>query len=316
MHGLLSKRLIFVCGKGGVGKSTVAAALGLAAARRAKRTILVEVARQERMAQAFAEGGEGSGAKRRFAPRELAAGLYTLSMDPEEALHEYLADQLPFRRLADGLASSRMFQYFAAAVPGMPELVTMGKVWDLAQLQPRTGSRERYDLVIVDAPATGHGVGLLRTPKTFANIARVGPVAHQSRMIHTFITDPVRTGVLAVTQAEEMPVSETLALQGELRGQLGIELDSVIVNALYPRRFDEREAEQLRHAFADARQPRAHAALRAALSEHVRAARQRDFVALLRERSGLDAVELPYVFEAQLELPALSGLADLVEQAL
>jgi anion-transporting ArsA/GET3 family ATPase len=129
---LLDKRLIFVTGKGGVGKSTVAITLGLLAARRGLRTIVAEVARQDRVAHAF--GHDDS----HFREVELAPSLFTISIDPQQALEEYLAFQLRIKPLADLLSSSRMFQYFAAATPGLSELVTIGKVWELAQLERRT----------------------------------------------------------------------------------------------------------------------------------------------------------------------------------
>src|SRR5947208_1030520 len=100
----------------------------------------------------------------------------------------------------------------------------------------------RYDLVIVDAPATGHGVATMRAPKTFADIARVGPIANQGRAIHAMITDPESTGVVAVALPEEMPVNETLSLRDSLRSELGLGLDRVVVNGLYERRFGARHA--------------------------------------------------------------------------
>ena len=134
MPHLLDKRLLFVTGKGGVGKSTVAAALGMVAARRGLRTIVAEVSRQDRVARAFdRESGE-------FSEVEIAPGLFTISIDPEHALEEYLLVQIKIKPLADLLGSSRMFQYFAAATPGLREMVTIGKVWELAQDERRTAA--------------------------------------------------------------------------------------------------------------------------------------------------------------------------------
>ena len=147
----MDKRLVFVTGKGGVGKTTVAAALGLAAARRGKRTIVCEVARQERMSKAFRREGVG------WSESRLAENLYAISIDPQQSLEEYLEDQIGSRRLAHLLFHNRIFEYFATAAPGVRELVTIGKVWELAQLERRRARDAPYDLVIVDAPATGHG---------------------------------------------------------------------------------------------------------------------------------------------------------------
>jgi anion-transporting ArsA/GET3 family ATPase len=307
---LLDKRLVFVTGKGGVGKSTVAVALGLLAARRGLRTIVAEVAHQDRVARVF--GRDDS----HFREVELAERLYTISIDPQHAIEEYLRLQLPVRALADLLSGSRMFQYFAAATPGMSELVTMGKVWELAQLQRRAHAAARYDLVIVDAPATGHGVATMRAPKTFADIARVGPIASQGQAMHAMITDPDSTGVVAVALPEEMPVNETLSLRDSLRSELGLGLDRVVVNGVYDQRFSAREASALRRAADTAGTPAARAALRAALSEHLRARGQREQMARLEEGTGDAPVLLPFLFEPDLDLPAYERLSERLESEL
>jgi anion-transporting ArsA/GET3 family ATPase len=307
---LLDKRLVFVTGKGGVGKSTVSAALGLAAARAGRRTIVVELAHQDRLARAL--GVDDS----HFREAAVHDGLYTISLDPQHALEEYLRIQLRVKPLADLLFSSRMFQYLAVATPGLAEMVTMGKVWELAQRRRKVRDAEPYDLVIVDAPATGHGVGIMRTPKTFADIARVGPVAQQGRAIHQTVVDSDHTGVLAVALPEEMPVNETVMLRDELRGALGMGIDRVVVNALYPQRFGPRHRASLARALDTAGDLVERAALRAALSEQARAAGQREQVARLEDELGMEAVALPFVFEPELGREQLESLSHELEAAL
>src|SRR4051794_12388557 len=242
MGDVFDKRLVFVMGKGGVGRSTVAAALGLAAARRGRRTVVVEVAGQHRLAGAFGpDDGEV------LVEREIDDGLFAITVDPQHATAEYLSLQVRPRAMGELVASSRMFQSFAAAAPGLAELVTIGKIWELAQPKRRTRGASHYDLVIVDAPATGHGVAMIRTPKQFADIARVGPIAHQGRTIHRFIADREQTGVVAVALPEEMPVNETLMLRDELT-DAGLALDRVVANGCYPKRFTVRDVRALRRA--------------------------------------------------------------------
>ncbi len=168
--------------------------------------------------------------------------------------------------------------------------------------------------MIVDAPATGHGVGLLRTPRTFADIARVGPIAHQGRTIAETIADPEFTGVVAVATPEEMPVNETMALADELARDR-LPLDLVIVNALYPARFEADEIDELAGALTRTRSALARSALRAALSEHARAATQREQRDRLRERVDGRLVELPYVFADHVGLAELEVLAGVLEEA-
>ena len=300
---------MFVTGKGGVGKSTVAIALGLLAARQGLRTIVAELASQDRIQGLFSENGE----RERFRELELAPGLFTISIDPQQAMEEYL--RVKAGTLGQALGSSRLFQAFAMATPGMRELLSIGKVWELAQLDRRTRGAAPYDLVIVDAPATGHGVGLLRTPKTFADIAHVGPIAHQGRTIADTIADHEFTGVIAVATPEEMPVNETMTLADELsRDELA--LDLVVVNALYPARFEIDEIGELTAALSRTRSKLARSALRAALSEHARAATQREQRDRLRTRVDGRLVELPYVFAEHLGVAELEILADALDGAL
>jgi anion-transporting ArsA/GET3 family ATPase len=305
--GLLDRRLIFVTGKGGVGKSTVATALGLLAARRGRRTIVAELASQERIRDAFHQRGDT------FEEVRLGERLFTISIDPENAMEEYL--RVKTGPIGQRLGSSRLFHAFAMATPGMRELLSVGKVWELAQLERRTHGADTYDLVIVDSPAAGHGVGILRTPRTFAEIARVGPIAHQGRTIAATIADRDFTAVVAVATAEEMPVNETLWLRGELADEQ-LPLDAVIVNALYPERFRPAERRKLQSARKAADSPLVGAALGAALSEHDRAARQREQLDRLTEGLGQMPLELPYLFSEEIGLTELEQLADGLEAGL
>jgi anion-transporting ArsA/GET3 family ATPase len=304
---VLDRRLIFVTGKGGVGKSTVAVALGLLAARRGLRTIVAELASQSRVQQTFAQEGET------YQEVQLGERLFTISIDPQNAMDEYL--QVKTGTVGQMLGSSRLFQAFAMATPGMRELLSIGKVWELAQLQRRTRGADSYDLVIVDSPAAGHGAGILRTPRTFAEIARVGPIAHQGRQIAATIADHDFTGIVAVAAAEEMPVNETLWLR-DILAEEQLPLDLVIVNAVYPRRFGPADADPLRRARDGADSPLATAALAAALSEQERVRRQRLQLRRLRRGLGLAPVELPYLFAEQLGPAEHEQLADALEAKL
>jgi anion-transporting ArsA/GET3 family ATPase len=311
--GLSDKRMLFVTGKGGVGKSTVAAALGLAAARRGLRTIVAELTGQDRVADAF---GRTDGAGHAHELR-LADNLFTISIDPQHALDDYL--RLKAGALAGVLSGSRTFHAFLSATPGMRELLTLGKAWELAQPERRAAGAEPYDLVVIDAPATGHGIAALRTPRTFAEIARVGPIAGQGRTLDASFTDPAQTAVIAVALAEEMPVNETLVLRRRLRDELGIELALAIVNALVPDRLGPRQARRVADALALARpstSPAVLAALQAAHSEHVRAGAQRAQVARLAEGLGADPASLPYLFTPTVDRDGLELLADRLEPLL
>jgi anion-transporting ArsA/GET3 family ATPase len=299
---LLDKRLVFVTGKGGVGKTTVAVALGLRAAAAGKRAIVCEVAAQENASRFFGHAEVG------FHEVEMEKDLWSISIDPDESMREYVLLQLKVRAMRDMLFRSRIFNYLAAATPGLKELVTIGKIWELAQLDRKVKSGRKYDLVIVDAPATGHGIGFLQTPRTFANIARVGPIHSQAQQLDRLITDQEHTGVAIVALPEEMPVNESAALEADLRDEVGVAVDRIYMNGLYPERFSGEEAERL-SKLAGGEDGAIRAAVRAAVSEHDRARSQRAQLARLRRRVQAPIKTLPFLFEPELGLEGARRLA-------
>lgn len=309
---LQDRRLVYVTGKGGVGKTTVAAALGLAAAEAGRRTIVCEVAEQDRVSRAFRR--EGVTAETEV---QLADNLWAITIDPSKALQEWLAKQLGGGTPLRLLTRSHAFQYFVAAAPGAKELITIAKVWELAQLSRWDARNRTYDLVIVDAPASGHGLAMLTTPHTFGEIARVGPIRRQAAKIEELLGDPERTGYVAVALPEEMPVVETLELGEKLRAAVGLGLEAIIVNGVWPDRFSAADVKKLRAAARDGYDPEAEGALRAALAEHERATLQRTHVDRLAAEGGDAAVvTLPYLFEPELGLDEYQLLADELAAAL
>jgi anion-transporting ArsA/GET3 family ATPase len=299
---LLDKRLVFVTGKGGVGKSTISIAMGLAAASRGKRTMVCEVGGQETASRVFRRAEIG------FHEVEVADNLWAISIDPDQSLREYLLLQLRVRAMRDMLVRSRIFNYLAAATPGLKELVTIGKIWELAQPDRKVKKAEEYDLVIVDAPATGHGIGFLQTPRTFANIARVGPIHSQAQALDRFITDHDMTGVAIVSIPEEMPVNESASLEDTLTSELGMAVDRVYMNALYPERFAKGDASELERAL-EAADGSAKAAVRAALSEYRRSRSQRAQLQRLKRAVSSPVKTLPFIFKPQLDIPSLERLS-------
>jgi anion-transporting ArsA/GET3 family ATPase len=302
---LRDRRLLYVTGKGGVGKTTVAAAIGLAAAEAGRRTIVCEVAEQDRVSRAFRrEGVHAEGEV------ELAENLWATTIDPNAALVEWLSKQLGGGAPLRMMTRSHAFQYFVAAAPGAKEMITIAKVWELAQ-RSRWDERNRtYDLVVVDAPASGHGLAMLETPKTFGDIARVGPIRRQAGKIQAMLSDGELTGYVAVALPEEMPVVETLELGRKLPEAVGLGLEAIIVNGVWPTRFSAADVETIRAATANGYDADAQAALAAALAEYERAALQADHVARLERESGAQVLSLPYLFESELGLPEYQQLAD------
>jgi anion-transporting ArsA/GET3 family ATPase len=285
--------LVIVTGKGGTGRTTVAAALGLAAAAEGRRTIVCEVAGQARVPQllgAVAAGGPAPGAE-----LAVADGLWAMTIEPNSALEEWLGRQLP-RRLIGPLARSGAFGGFVSAAPGARELVTITKAWELGEARRWRRDAVPYDTVILDAPASGHGLGLLRTPRTFADIARIGPIAHTARDVDAALLDPARTAIVAVALPGELAVSETLELERWLGERVGRRLDAIVVNSVWPRRITASDAERVAAADGAAGPALQHAAR--AASARVRV--QQGQLARLRREAVAHVHTLPFVFSGAL----------------
>jgi anion-transporting ArsA/GET3 family ATPase len=302
---LSAKRLLIVSGKGGVGKSTIAAALGVAAARRGLRTVVAEVAGRRDIAGLLeSEAGEG------LREVEVYPGLRHVAIEREAALAEYLRDEVPGLLPAAILARSRAFGLFVDAAPGMGELLTIGKVWELAQRPRHKRGAVQYDLVVLDGPASGQLVGLLAAPRTFGAIARVGPVARQGAVIDRMLRDAGSVAVMAVATPEQMAVSETLSLGAALRAEIGVGLGAVVVNRMFPSRFSASDAVALAAAPDDP-------AVRSAQWLHARARAQR--AQLVRLRRGLAEVRcstLPFLFATHVGRAEVEELAGLLERSL
>lgn len=229
-HTLVDRELLFVTGKGGVGKTTVAASLGLLAARLGKRTLVCEVDAKGTLAGAF------ECAPLKFAPAEVQPGLFAMAMDTEDSLHEYLSLQLRLPLVARIGLLARTLDFVANAAPGVKEILTVGKLTYEVR-------KRHYDVVVVDAAASGHVVSQLASPQAINDLVHVGVVADQTRWMIDILSDPARTGVVVVTTPEEMPVVETIELAGRLREETRVDLAGVVVNRVLPELFGRREEE-------------------------------------------------------------------------
>jgi len=318
MTSLLERKLLVVTGKGGVGRTTIASAIGLLAADRGLRTLVVEVSNQDRVPELFGLAAQGPGVE-----TELRESLWSLSVDPDRALLEWL-QVLGGRVSGRLLASSSTFQYFTAAAPGAKELISMVKIWELTQSKRWHGRAVGYDLVLLDAPATGHALGMLQSPRTFRAIARVGPIAAQAQQVQALLQDPRRCGYLGVAQGTEMAVRETVELDAGLRRELDRGLHAVIVNAVLPQRFTGAELARLAQLSDGVPAQRAptpgsrrqwasdsltRSATLAARAVHQRARYQHNQIARLRRRR-FQVVSIPFQFGAELDLPAVTRIAE------
>jgi anion-transporting ArsA/GET3 family ATPase len=298
---LTRRRLLILAGKGGVGRSTVAAAMAVVAARSGARVIVAETAGRADVPPML-----GRRAGEPLVETELLPDLHHVTIDRHGALEEYLRLEAPGPVPAAVLARSRAFQLFVDAAPGMSDLLTIGKVWELAQHPRHKRHAQAYDLVILDAPASGQVVGLLAAPRTFSEIARVGPVARQASHIAHALSDRSSVGVIALATPEQMAVTEAVALRRALSDEFGIDLDGVLVNRVFPTRFTAEDERALAAAPDDP-------AVRSARWFYGRGRAQHAQLQRLRnEFQGLSCTTLPFVFKAALDTADIERLADLL----
>jgi len=227
---LLDLRLLFVTGKGGVGKSTVAAGLAQLAAEHGKRVLVSEIDAKGDVTALFEAPPTD------FTPREIAPGVWSMSMDTEASLREYLKLHLRIPVVGRIGPLAKAFDFVATAAPGVREILTVGKLcWEVREAH--------YDLVVVDAPASGHIVGQLAAPQAINDLVKVGLIRSQTDWLLDILSDERQTGLVAVCTPEEMPVSETLELVTRVREETTVRTSAVVVNRVLPELFGQREEE-------------------------------------------------------------------------
>jgi anion-transporting ArsA/GET3 family ATPase len=316
MGDLLDRRLLFVTGKGGVGKSTVTAAIALLAAENGKRVLLVEVDAKGNLTALFEHAPVG------FDPVEVYPGVHAMQMRTEASLREYLKLNLKVPVLARLGPLANMLEFVANAAPGVKEILTVGKVcWDVRE---SIEGRADWDLVVVDAAASGHVLAQLDSPRAIRELVQVGPVRQQTDWMVELLSDPAITALNVVTAPEEMPVNETIELVDRARAEIDVPLGSVIVNRVLPEPFtraDEPVFAALGEraptdALVAAAGPGAVAVLDAArLAVALRRSRA-VHLTRLRESVALPILYLPYLFVRDHGLRVTRMVADALGQEL
>lgn len=319
----LAPRILIVSGKGGVGKTTVAAALALVAARQGRKVCVAEIDRKGTLVKLFGGGTLG------YDPSEISPGVWGMNIVPEEALAEYLRVQYHMNRISKAFTSTHFVDYITTAAPGLKDILMLGKIWYLEQGRS-AGPKHSFDTIIVDAPAAGHMLTFLSAPIGLSDALRVGPVRRQSDWLIQMLRDPTRTRVHLVTLPEEMPVSETLETASAIEGRLGINSGAVFANAVYSELLAPDEAAKFEEisksgSLTDLRDVATEVGLDLDYNDlrslvgyarflEARRSIQASHLKALRKGVNEPVVELPFLFSAGLELPDIENLADVIEE--
>jgi len=312
---LLGRRLLFVVGKGGVGKTTVASALAIEAARRGSRTLLVEVDGVGRAAQIFDAAVRPPGEVVQLGP-----ALFLMNVEGSASLAEYLMMTVPVKRVLQGVLNSKVYQYFVAAAPGLKELMTIGKIWFEANRVDEATGQRAWDLVIVDAPATGHSLQYLAMPQAAFDTFTTGLVHREASRVVELLKDRERTGVVLVTTAEEMPFNETVGMYRRLRDDLDLPSALLVVNRVHQSDLTTADVAALEGKAEKGAAPDAERFSR----EVLRRAREEvgwvqineRYVARLREEIALPTSILPLLFTEEVGLAEIKQLSGLLAAAL
>jgi anion-transporting ArsA/GET3 family ATPase len=295
-------QFVFVTGKGGVGKTTVSAALARKLAARGRRVLVALSGAKERLSTLFGVAPLGTEI------RSIAPNISAVKLTADVALREYGGMVLRSQAVYNAVFDNKYVKSFFSAVPGLSEWAVLGKAWYHATETLPDGSR-RFDVVLFDAPATGHGLDMLRVPKVIVDVVPPGLLRRDAERAWTMFRDPAQSGVVIVTQPEDMPTNETLELVAALRGELGLPLAMLVINSVLEPLFDDAErAELLVPRQLDRNEPGDEAVacgIRRAIRERVQSASLEKLASIQAPR-----VELPLLLVDAATPAAIQRLAD------
>lgn len=308
---LSEKKLSLVLGKGGVGKTTIAAAWALALSRRNKRVLLAQVHAKERLSQFLGVDPVGDQI------REVRNNLFAVNMTPDAALHEYALMILRFERLYKIVFENKMIKSFLRAIPGLDEWTMLGKTWFHSEEKLPDG-RPRFDHIVLDCPATGHGIYFLQAPRAVLDAVPEGPMTEYAEKMRALLEDPARTVPLFITLPEDMPVNETIELREASEKTLHLPKGALVVNALHPNLFPDDASREAFEALSASEEGKSEA-----LAPFVAAGRRRIERRRLQEKylrriessfADLPQVQVPFVAARSFGFPEIEKIADVLER--
>lgn len=311
---LYDQRFVLFSGKGGVGKTVISSAYALSCARRGERTLLMELNVNDKVSSFFGSSRVGSEIT------EVEENLFAVNVTPDAALREYGIMILKVRLIYKAVFENRIVRSFLRSIPGLNDLLMLGKAYYHAIERAPSGGYV-WDKVVVDAPATGHGLFFLQIPSVIMGFISSGHMFEESERIQTLLKDPEQTAIHLVTLAEEMPVNETLMMREELERRVGVNIGAVIANAIYPPIFSAEEQRWLKEAEKSA--PVGGAAAGSSMlgglidAANFRAQRvemQQYHLARLKREVDRPVYQIPFHFSERMTFVGIAEIADALER--
>lgn len=301
--------MVLFSGKGGVGKTTMAAAFAFSCARRGQRTLLIELNVKDRLSLVFGSSEVGTEIS------EIEENLYAVNITPDAAMEEYAMMKLKVRLIYKAVFENRVVKSFLKVIPGLSDMVMLGKAhFHATEVDDR--GHHVWDKIVVDAPATGHGIFFLRIPSVITSIIESGPMFGEAQKIEQFLRDPSLTALNLVTLPEEMPVNETLMLRDVVERELHIPIGFVTANAVYPELFDAEERGWIDETGDDDFEDQTQGFLDAARFRSQRVRMQRPHLERLSQEIEQPLVHIPYYFTERFDFRTIAKISEELDRQL
>ncbi|MBF0227492.1 MAG: ArsA family ATPase [Desulfobacterales bacterium] len=303
----LDKRVIFVLGKGGVGKTTISMAMGVAASHHKKKILLVEVGMADNIGHIFC--GRTLAENIEMIHKENQSEIWGVRINPRAVIEDYIHVNVGINFISNRITRSKLFDHLSEATPGLKEVMTLGQIWRWEQMKDEKGN-PFFDMIIVDAPATGHGVSLLRIPQALIEMIKVGPIVEQTKVVQNLFRDQSQTWVVAVTLPEELPVNETIELQAIAENELKMPVKAIFINGIYPKIFTEEDIKEIQnlHQNSSNMSKQEKILLESAMRKITRRNLQHDYADLIKKKSKCDVIEIPFFYTNELSLKQIEEI--------
>lgn len=307
---LYDRRLVFFSGKGGVGKTTIATAFALSCAQRGQKTLLMQLNAEDHIGALFGRPQIGKEIV------ELSPNLFAVNSTPVSAMREYALMTLKIKLIYKAVFENKIVKSFLRAIPGISEVLLLGKAYYHAAVEfdPKNPDKKKWDIVVIDAPATGHGIFLLKIPFVISSIISSGHMFDEAIRMQKLLQDPILCSINIVTLLEELPINESEMLLHTLQDELKIPVDNIIVNKILSDLFNDEEKTFLDEESLE--DEILSSFLRAGRFRLSRVRLQKKYKKLLNEKISLPKIHVPHAFHPIENKDAVLQIAQQLESAI